>query len=86
MQGRLPVEVLRRPKEALAGDPYPLLLSRMPLGALDDLPRPPLLNKYVASKKILDASGLKLQPSQISLNTRPRSLGVWLSCANIHKH
>ena len=80
MVGKLPEDVRRRPKTALAGDPVTELLKLKEPEALEGLPWSKELDRYVNRESLLPLNG-KRSRAVLDMSIRPLCLNFWLQSA-----
>jgi len=80
MVGKLPEDVRRRPKTALAGDPVKELLKQKEPVALEGLSWSEELDRYVDRKSLLPLNGER-SPAVLDMSIRPLCLNFWLQSA-----
>jgi asparagine synthase (glutamine-hydrolysing) len=88
MAGKLPETVRMRPKTPLQGDPLSAQLRRTGAEQLNQMPWSKDLDRYIDRSALAQLHG-KMNPEQMSTNSRPYCLNIWLQTArrvryNIH--
>jgi asparagine synthase (glutamine-hydrolysing) len=77
MRGRLPEEILSRPKSPLAGDPAVALAADGTIRPIDQFEARPELARYVRRDDVPVVSGSR-DSETLQMNLRPFALNLWL--------
>ena len=78
MRGRLPAEVLSRPKTPLAGDLAVAKAREHAVGMVNDFKPCPELGRYV-NEAAIPAISTDASSQELWMNLRPTALNLWLS-------
>ena len=82
MRGDLPLEILNRPKSALAGDPALVKVRNGAAGPIDSFQPRPELSRYVR-RAAIPRIGRSASSDELWMNLRPLCLNLWLEAQRV---